>query len=176
MRVRNQVFAAAAIIAATAISSERTAHAQGSVQKPAAAPVTLAKGDHVFAPPIEGAEAATAAKPPTVLDEAWARALRAVVEGVKHLVDGERIEAEEAIQPARVPPLQPVVPAWRTTFTPTWASVVKPAVSALRETIATAPVQVTPVVATPPTESPADTRGEHAVLLGARMGLPWLVP
>jgi hypothetical protein len=106
--------------------------------------------------------------PPAVLGEAWARAVRAVVEGVKHLIDFEKVEAPPLLgaRAAVGPTPSPSVPVWRV-----W----EPA-DRLREVIVKSPVQVGPVSISPPTEAPVDTRGEHAVLLGARMELPWMVP
>jgi hypothetical protein len=157
MRVRSTMVVAAVVAAAaTSLSGARVASAQGSAPPPASASAPL--GDRIFTPP-------------TTLGEEWARALRAVLDGMKHLVDAERIEAEEVGGPVAVPSVTPLppppMPAWRTARLPA---------SALREPVAGSSVQVTPVPIEPPTETPADARGQHAVLLGVKMELPWRVP
>ncbi len=104
-----------------------------------------------------------------MLGEGWARKLRAALDGVKHVLDVEGLEAQQAARAkdasARVAP--PVVPAWRAAWT---------TATALRDAVDRSPVQVAPVAVSPPTESPVDTRGEHAVLLGVRVEMPWMLP
>jgi hypothetical protein len=119
----------------------------------------------------------TIVRPATVLGEAWARALQAVLEGMKRLVD-ERIEAQETLAP-KLSPVSPCrdsacvatpvpsVPRLRAAWLPA---------SGWREALEKSPVQLAPVAVAPPTESPRDTRGEQGVVLGAKMQLPWLVP
>jgi hypothetical protein len=140
-------------------------------------------------------------KPPAlpVLGEAWARAVRAVLDGMKHLVDAERIEAEQAVggpvdargpQPAarggspreptagaRVSPGRVVASA--TTWRPSaMREAIDAALAMMREAPKppVSPVRLTPIAVAPPTDSPTDTRSEHVVLLGAVVELPWLVP
>jgi hypothetical protein len=98
---------------------------------------------------------------PRALGDAWERALQAVRDGMRALVDQERTAAQQALAP--VPPAKRA-PAW---------TVVVPAVREVRQrrTVAVHPVAVEPV-----TESVADVRGQRAVLLGASVGLPWNVP
>jgi hypothetical protein len=169
MRVRRHAIAVA--FAASLSLGAASAHAQGGV-------VTPTRADAVEAAAPLGPRAPDAVvTPPTVLDETWARALKAVVDGVKHLLDGEPIEAREALAPKVSPPPEsapkrselraPFVPAFRAAWLP---------VTALRETLAASPIQPSPMEIGPATESPVDTRGQHAVLLGARMQLPWAVP
>jgi hypothetical protein len=159
------VVAAMVAAAATSLSVARVASAQGSAER-VASPLA---NDPIFTPPVVSTPACPTPKPPAVLGERWARALRAVLDGMKHLVDAEWIEAAEIEGTAPVagvaPP--PSVPAWRAAWTPA---------SALREQVATSPVQVTPIPIEPPTETPVDTRGQHAVLLGVKMELPWMEP
>jgi hypothetical protein len=167
MKVRAVALAAVALAAASSWSS--AALAQGGAQ-PALPPVP--NQARRVAPPEQ------VIKPATVLGEAWARAVRAVLDGVKRLVDAERLEAAETLSAKASPvdpcrgsacdtkPLQPVPPV-RGAWLPA---------SALREAVEKSPVQVGPVAVAPPTESPTDARGQHAVLLGAKMQLPWLVP
>jgi hypothetical protein len=133
-----------------------------------------------------GAPAATAVEPlfspPAVLDRAWRRVMRAVVAGVKSLVDAEQIEASEALAPsaaeADTTSHAPTLPIFPTPVLQT----VPPARAAwstervVRQALATSAVQLTPIPIEPPTEVGVDTRGEHAVLLGVRMELPWMVP
>jgi hypothetical protein len=166
MRVRSTMVVAAMVAATvTSLSVARVASAQGSVEPAASA---LAN-DPIFTPPVVSTPACPTPKPPAVLGERWARALRAVLDEVKHLVDAEWIEASEiggtVAGPTATPP--PPVPAWRDEWTPA---------SALREQVTASPVQVTPVPVEPPTETPVDTRGQHAVLLGVKLDLPWMVP
>jgi hypothetical protein len=174
MRARNH-WIAAAVVAVAALSNAPAAYAQGSSPAPprstgasaasgAATPAPSA--DRIFTPPAEPAPT-----PPTVIGEGWARKLRAALDGVKQLLDVERLEAPQAIRAkdavARPTPPPPVVPALRAAWLPA---------SGLRDAIYRSPLQVTPVAVSPPTESPVDTRGEHAVLLGLRVELPWMVP
>jgi hypothetical protein len=158
MWVRNKVFLAV-IAAAVAIPWASPALAQGPAKAPSPPPppaaVSLPEAPHIFTPPA-------------VLGEAWARAVRAVLDGVKHLVDMDKIEAErivylKASAPRSPAPSPPVVPAWKPTST-------------LRDALDRSPIQVGPVGVVPPTEAVRDTRDERAVLLGARVELPWMVP
>jgi hypothetical protein len=166
MRVRiTMVVAAMVAAAATSLSVAHVASAQGSVE-PAASPLA---NDAIFTPPVVSKPACPPPRPPAVLGERWARAMRAVLDEVKRLVDAEWIEAAEiggTVARADVTP-PPPVPAWRTAWTPA---------SALREQVTASPVRVTPVPIEPPTETPVDTRGQHAVLLGVKMELPWMEP
>ena len=108
--------------------------------------------------------------PPVVLGEAWARALRTVLDGMKHLVDAQKVAAlplrpEAPASPA--PRRRRSIPAWRARWTPA---------GALREALAASPVQVGPVAGVPPLETGVDSHGQNVVLLGARVELPWMVP
>ncbi len=189
MRVRNHRIAAV-IVASIALSGANVAWAQGSQPPPTArAPAPSASARRVSAAPAApvtpAANASAAGRgveplfaPPAVLDQAWARAVRAVLDGVKRLMDAERVEATEALGGAPIPPVDhdrvtQVAPPLR--FVPAWRAAWTPA-KAVREALATAPMQPTPLPIEPPTEADTDTRGEHAVLLGATMTLPWLVP
>jgi hypothetical protein len=159
MKVRNA--AVAAILAASALAP-RAAFAQGGTPP---APAHVPTADEIIF------------RPATVLGEAWAQALQAVLEGMKRLVD-ERIEAQETLAPT----LSPVSPCRGTACVAAPVPAVPrvhagwlPA-SAWREAYEKSPVQLTPVAVTPPTESPRDTRGERGVVLGAKVLLPWMVP
>jgi hypothetical protein len=98
------------------------------------------------------------------LGDAWSRALRTVLDGMRRAVEEERLAAQKVV--SSEPPL-------RRTPTPDWRTVLPPLV---REVVATVPVQVAPMPIAPASESARDVHGERAVLLGARVGLPWLVP
>jgi hypothetical protein len=162
MKVRNA--AVAAIIAASALAP-RGAFAQGGTPAAPPAPVHVPTADEIIF------------RPATVLGEAWAQALQAVLDGMKRLVD-ERIEARETLAPT----LSPVSPCRGTACVATPVPAVPrmhagwlPA-GGWREAYEKSPVQLTPVAVTPPTESPRDTRGEQGVVLGAKVLLPWMVP
>jgi hypothetical protein len=168
MRVRSNVIAGA-FVATVSLFFGRAAEAQGQalpvLQAPPPAPPPAVAPVHTEAakPP------AIDFTPPAVLGTAWAKAVRAVLDGVKHLVDVEKVEPHPPILPeAAASTTPPPAPVWRV---PVWQPP-----NRLREAIAKSPVQVGPVSVGPPTESPVDTRGEHAVLLGARVELPWVVP
>jgi hypothetical protein len=192
MRVRKQVLAVA--LATTALmASASPALAQGPARSPATvavarAPLTMAPSPlraerspaDPIAPPLTlavpgptspvlpGVERALA--PPVVLGQAWACAVRTVLDGMKHLVDAHKLAAEPLSPHA--PPLPPTpeapsIPAWRARWTLT---------GAMREAIAASPVQVGPTEAATPLEVSRDTHGENAILLGARVDLPWMVP
>ena len=194
MRVRKcvtasneSVLSVGILVAAVALSVPGIAHAQGSVAPPAGgAPASASSlGDRVFTPPPAQ---------PVTMGETWARALRTVLDGMKRLVDAERIEAEQAVggpvnakgqrstprggfggeavtagmaPGPRVGQARASVPVWRSAWTPP---------AAVRAAIEGTPVHLTPIAVTPPTESPTDTRSEHVVLLGAIVELPWMVP
>lgn len=183
MRVRNSVIAAAILAVGVSLPSVGLAQGQapGSPPAPAPPPSTVRATPKAppavpaAAPPADAHKAAAGTflpgvehvfTPPVVLGPAWARALRAVLDEVKHVVEPQRLAVEPA-RPAGTPPAVPSVPAWRAVWLPAHA---------VREAIAASPVQVGPVSAGPPTETGRDTRGEHAVLLGAQVGLPWMVP
>lgn len=158
MRVRsNMVVAAMLAAAATSFAVARVASAQGSHAS-----------DRIFTPPpVTMVET----RPPAVLDDGWVRALHAVLDEMKHRIEAEWIEVGEIDGPIAGPTeagvTPPPVPAWRAAWSPAIA---------LREQVAASPVQVTPIPVEPPTETPVDTRGQHAVLLGVKMELPWMVP
>jgi hypothetical protein len=114
------------------------------------------------APRVDIVDVAQFFTAPRALGDAWERALRAVLDGMRALVDAERTAARQALAPAP--------PAKRA---PAWTAVV-PAVREVgqaRRIVAVHPVTVEPV-----TETVADVRGQRAVLLGASVGLPWNVP
>jgi hypothetical protein len=89
--------------------------------------------------------------------------LRTVLEGITPKLSAVSLCSGSA----SVAPPAPSVPPLRTRLLPT---------SAWREPLHRSPVLLAPVVVTPPTESPRDTRGEQGVVLGAKLQLPWLVP
>ncbi len=171
MRVRKTMIASAMVTAA-ALSGASVAQAQGS----AVVPVTSSVAVGTPHPPAGAVPEEHLFTPPAVLGQGWAEAVRAVIDGMKQLVDAERIEAADigaasgpfATTTTAAPwGSAPVLPAWRARWLPA---------SALRDAIARSPVQLTPVAAVPPTETTVDTRGEGALLLGARMELPWVLP
>jgi hypothetical protein len=163
MKARN--LAVAAILACCAVAP-RAAFAQGSAPPPTrTTPAHVPTADEIIF------------RPATVLGEAWAQALQAVLEGMKRLVD-ERLEAQETLAPALSPvsPCRgaacvaapvPAVPRVHAGWLPA---------NGFREAYEKSPVQLTPIAVTPPTESPRDTRGEQGVVLGAKVLLPWMVP
>jgi hypothetical protein len=184
MRARNTIIVAAIAAGATMLPG-RAALAQGSTTSvPVSASTApgqgvaagvagqLAQPEHVFTAPA-------------VIGLAWTQALQAALDGVKHLLGGEQLEAQQAtaasvLRPtarpdgadkaavrATPPAPRPSIPAWRAAWMPA---------SALREAIRTSPVQVGPVAIAPPTESAHDAHGESAVLPGGSVSLPWLVP
>jgi hypothetical protein len=182
MRVRNQVFAFALATAAV-MAPASPARAQGSapplLKPPAVAvprapaepivrPLTVAvPGPAAPAPVLPGVERALA---PPVLGQAWAAAVRTVLDGMKHLVDAHKLASEPLrpqVPPPPATPEAPSIPAWRARWTLT---------GAMREAIAVSPVQVGPVAGVAPLVVSLDTHGEDAVLLGARVDLPWMVP
>ncbi len=177
MRVRKHGFFAALFVAAAALSGTNVAWAQGSVAKAPAPSAVI-----VPAASASGTSGGGAAEhifsPPAVLDRAWAHVVRAVLDGVKSLVDAEQIEASEALGrsaaapgPSAHPPTTQLDPQRLLQKVPPVRAAWSPA-HALRE----AEVQPTPIPIEPPTEVGVDTRGEHAVLLGVKMELPWLLP
>jgi len=164
MRVRNNRMVGA-LLATAALFAAHPALAQGPAQAatPAAVP-SASTSESLFSPP-------------SVLGEAWARALRAVIDDMKQSVDAEHLEAAQAVGAPIAPiatPRPKVARFWIRGLTPAHSAWL-PA-HALRDAIAESPVQLTPVAVAPPTESGVDTRGEHAVLLGAKVDFPWLVP
>jgi hypothetical protein len=180
----------AAIVSAAALSGARPAHAQGPALAatssapraivPAPPPVLAGMAEEHFFTIGETAKTpvlpvttalrplALPVAPPSVLGEAWAEALRVVLEEMKQSVDAERIEAAEALSApygtARTRARQFTLA--RSPWMPG---------EALREAIAATPL-LTPVTLEPATESGVDTRGEHATLVGVTMELPWRVP
>lgn len=99
---------------------------------------------------------------PRALGDAWERAVQAVLDGMRALVDADRTTARQALA-ASPPPKR--VPAW---------TAVVPAVREVHK--ARRPVAVHPVAVEPVTETGSDVRGQRAVLLGASVELPWNVP
>jgi hypothetical protein len=167
MRVRNNM-TVVALVAAAAMSftrsGTRAAEAQGTQEAPSTGvpPVTL------MGPPVRSTF--TPLAPPVVLGEAWAKTLRAVLDGVKQLVDMERVAAEKtlpAVADAHQAPPPPVVPAWQAAWKPH---------KTLGEALDSARVHPSPIAIGPPTESGSYTQGEHAVLPGLTVDLPWNVP
>jgi hypothetical protein len=187
MRVRNQVFAFA--LAAAAVTAPASlAHAQGATRLPLpvvapVAPHAVTLGETPRPPaPLTVAVPAPATPalilpgveqaitPLVVIGHAWACAVRTVLDDMKKLVDAHKL-ATEPLRPDVTPPPRapeaPIVPALRARWTLN---------GALRDAIAVSPIQVGPVEGTPPLEVSRDTHGEYAVLLGARVDLPWMVP
>jgi len=160
MRVRNNRMVGA-ILAAAALFTAHPALAQGPAQPAAAAVASASTSESLFTPP-------------SVLGEAWAQALRAVIEEMKQSVDAEHLEAAQAVGAPVATPRPKVGRFWIRGLTPAHSAWL-PA-HALRDAIAESPVQLTPVAVAPPTETGVDTRGEHAILLGAKVDFPWLVP
>jgi hypothetical protein len=95
-----------------------------------------------------------------VLGDAWSRAVGAVIDTMKRLVDAERVAARQTL----APPPQRQIP-WQLTPAP-WRET-----PATTRVVAFGPMPVQPV-----TESAYDTRGERAALLGAQVTMPWMVP
>jgi hypothetical protein len=157
MKVRIQTMAAAALAAAVTVSgSAAWAQGEGHVSAP-------------IAPPLNDA---STVKPAAVLDTAWAQALWTMFDGMHRLQRRERLAATRtlAAEPreteVRAPPMITLPPQRFTVF---------PA-GALRDAVEQSPWEFTPVTIEPATESPVDTRGEHGILLGARLHLPWILP
>jgi hypothetical protein len=167
MRVRNTMIAGV-LVAAAGLSCARGASAQGTqaAQLPPEPPAPLLETDHLLAPPA-------------MLDAAWARTVQAVLDGVKRLVDEERVEGERALRASTWLSAAPLVAAPRAAqpppALPAWNAAWAPG-GAVREALASSPVQPTPVLIEPPTETPVDAHGQSAVLLGLQMLLPWKVP
>ncbi len=172
MRVRNSMMVSALVAAAT-VSAVSPAWAQGSSPPADPAPATSPQATPPAAtPPAAASESLFT--PPSVLGEAWAQALRTVIDGMKQSVDAERLEAVEALG-ARLATVHPrAARSWARPLI--WTRSAWIPGHALRDAIEGSPVQLTPVSVTPPTETGVDTRGEHATLLGAKVELPWLVP
>jgi hypothetical protein len=188
MRVRNNVLALV-LTAAAVLSAAGPARAQGPSPRPLPQTPPAAMGEALRAPAPPAALAIAPPSPdgrqvpgailpgvehlytpPVVLGEAWARALRTVLDDMKHLVDTQKL-ADEPLRP-EAPVLtaaRPIrsIPAWRARWTPA---------GALREALAASPVQTGPVVGVPPLETGVDSHGQNVVLLGARVALPWMVP
>ncbi len=138
MRVRNKVVAVAIVAAvATSFTGSRAAQAQGSslpersaAPRAPAAPIAKVKlpglPGQVTARSPAPSPALPAAEhvftPPAVLGVAWAQALHAVIEGVRHLVDVRELEAQQALRPRVAPPRAtppaPFVPTVRAVWLP----------------------------------------------------------
>lgn len=99
---------------------------------------------------------------PRALGDAWERAVQAVRDGMRAMLDAERAATQQAL--ATAPPPKRA-PAWHAPLPPP---------REVRQ--ASRPVAVTPVSVEPPTQSVVDVRGQRATLLGARVELPWTVP
>ena len=97
---------------------------------------------------------------PATLGDAWATALRAVLDSMKQSVDAERHAAQKTVAAERR-----TTAAWTT-----------PAAPARRRAPAHAAVRLEPLPIEPVTYSNADPKGESGVLLGVAIELPWRVP
>jgi hypothetical protein len=94
-----------------------------------------------------------------VLGDAWSRAVGAVFDTMKRLAELGRITEGQVLRGPPPPiPWQVSAPGQREAAPTT-------------RVVAFAPLRIEPV-----TEAAADTRGEHALLLGAQVTLPWMVP
>lgn len=153
MKVRAYVIAAA-LGAAALVSGARDAQAQGPARQ-VSPPVTQA---------VDVIDAGRFFTSGAGLGDAWSRALHSVLDGMRRTVEEERLAAHKVVS-AELPARLSAAPNWRMVLPP-----------AVRDVVATVPVQVAPVPASPPTESVRDVRGERSVLLGARVELPWIVP
>jgi len=176
MMVRKHGFAALCVAAAL-VSGANLAWAQGPVIRPAAgaaasAPPAVAVAGVAEAP---GGAVEPLFTPPAVLDHAWKCVMKAVVAGVKNLVDAEKIEASEALAPSAVA-TAPISQAPTSPIAPAQLLQRPPPARVVREAFSTSAVRPAPIPIEPPTEVGTDTRGEHAVLLGVRMELPWILP
>ena len=97
---------------------------------------------------------------PAALGDTWDRAVRAVLDSMRTFLEAERA----TVLAAATPPKKRLV-AW---------SAPAPArneVVSARKLVRLQPVEVGPV-----TQSVADARGQSAILLGARVELPWTMP
>lgn len=113
------------------------------------------------APRVDIVDVARFFTAPSALGHAWERAVQAVLDGMRAVVDVERTAAQQALA---TPPA---------TRTPVWTA----ALPAVREVgKARSPLAVHPVVVEPVTEIGPDARWQRAVLLGASAELPWNVP
>jgi hypothetical protein len=148
--MRLRAYVAAASIAAGLWLSTGSARAQG------AAPAPPPAGQ---APDIVGVEKFFSA--PSALGDAWQRAVHAVLDGMRDLLQADKAAAQQALAPAATP--KPRAPAWQ---------LIPPA---RRETLHR-PVVLHPVAFEPALRAGDDGRGERATLLGVRAELPWLVP
>src|SRR5262245_60163492 len=130
MKVRAYVIAAA-LGAAALVSGTRDAAAQEPARKlppPPAQAVGVIDADRFFQ---RGAE----------LGDAWARAVHAVLDGMRRAIEEERLAAQAVV--SKEPPVHR--PDWRTVLSP-----------AVRDAVAVVPVQVAPVAVVPATESARD--------------------
>jgi hypothetical protein len=137
----------AAAFAAALLLSTGDAHAQGSAVAP-----TPGQGIDIV-----GVEQFFSA--PSRLGHAWERAVQAVFDRMRTLVEAEP------------PPLVPVTPAKKRA--PAWAA---PAPVHREDPAVRYVVTFQPVTVEPVTQAVADTRGERATLLGMIVELPWNVP
>jgi hypothetical protein len=162
MKVRIQTMVAAGFAAALTVSgSAAWAQGEGHGNAPVAPVLPVPK------------DATPTVKPAAVLDTAWQQALWTVFDGMHRLQRRERLAASrtlaaepldaEEVHSARVISLPPQ----RFTWLPA---------GGLRDAVEQSPWEFTPVTIEPATESPVDTRGEHGILLGARLHLPWILP
>jgi hypothetical protein len=103
---------------------------------------------------------------PLLRGDAWTRAVRAVIEGVRQAMEADRAAVQKVVTaaaPATPKSAQPSV--FRAVLPPT-----------VREMVDTAPIKLGPVPAESVGAGTHDRRGERAALLGASIELPWLVP
>jgi hypothetical protein len=99
---------------------------------------------------------------PKVLGDAWFKALTAALEAMRRAAELERLAATSTL----VPPAPRPRPA-------AWPS---PPASIDARAEPSPSVQARPVPFVPPIRAASDVRGEQAILLGAVVKLPWMVP
>ena len=156
MMKRTKVIAATLALGAALVSVPGVARAQDGVSPKAAASDGLPPKpeDRVLISPEKLFSA------PATLGDAWATALRAVLDSMQRYVDQERLGAEKTVAAERRAPA-----AWSTLTVP-----------ARKGAPAHAVVRMAPLPIEPVTYSNGDPKGESGVLLGVAIELPWLIP
>ena len=141
--------AALVLVTGVAQAQEPAKGGTGAVLPPEPEAVDYIGAEHFFAVPV-------------TLGDAWARAVNAALDRMRHLVDAEQMVAQGVLGAAAH---RPKPPAWA-------APLPRPP----KATTARFVVQPAPYVVEPVTAAVVDTHGEYAVLPGARVELPWMVP